>query len=90
MLKIRSGFLLRKMMNGYVVVAVGEAGESFHGMICLNEPGVFLWRQLEKGIEESALIEIMLDTYEDLDRKTAEEDLREFLQTVDIALESDA
>ena len=55
-LKIRAGFLLRKMMNGHVVVAVGEAGESFNGMICLNEAGVFLWQQMEKGIEKSALI----------------------------------
>ena len=89
-LKIRAGFLLRKMMNGHVVVAVGEAGESFNGMICLNEAGVFLWQQMEKGIEKSALIEAMLERYEDLEQSTAEEDLQEFLQTVSFAMESEA
>lgn len=89
MLKTKAGFLLRKMMNGYVVVAVGEAGASFNGMIGLNEAGVFLWQQMERGVERSALIERMLERYEDLDERTAAEDLQEFLKTVDFALESE-
>ena len=88
MLKIKAGFLLRKMMNGHVVVAVGEASESFNGMIQLNETGAFLWQHLEKGIEKSALIDWMLSRYEDLNRETAEADLQEFLQIVYFALEN--
>ena len=43
---------------------------------------------MEKGIEKSALIDLMLSRYEDLNRETAEADLQEFLQTVYFTLEN--
>lgn len=87
MLKIRQGFLLRKMMNAHVAVAVGEAGKRFNGMIRLNDAGAFLWQEMQTGIEKEALIEKMLSRYDDLDEDTARQDLSEFLQTVHFALE---
>lgn len=90
MLKIKQGFLLRKMMNAHVVVAVGEAGQNFNGMIRLNDTGVWLWQELQAGIEKAALIEKMLARYDDLERPAAEADLEELLQTVRFALEGEA
>lgn len=87
MLKIRQGFLLRKMMNAHVAVAVGEAGEHFNGMIRLNDAGAYLWQEMQQGIDKEDLIKKMLSRYEDLDEKTARQDLDEFLSTVHFALE---
>ena len=42
-IKIKEGFLLRKVAGDHVVVPVGEAGKVFHGMIRLNDTGAFLW-----------------------------------------------
>lgn len=42
-MKIKDGFMLRKVGGQYVVVAFGEASRSFNGIIRLNETGKFLW-----------------------------------------------
>lgn len=47
-IKIKEGFLLRKVAGDHVVVPVGEAGKVFHGMIRLNDTGAFLWEQCRK------------------------------------------
>ena len=89
MLKIKAGFLLRKMMNAHIVVAVGEAGMSFNGMIRLNDAGVWLWQEMQAGIEPAALVEKMLARYDDLSPATAETDLAEFIQTISFAMEEE-
>ena len=47
-IKIKEGFLLRKVAGDHVVVPVGEAGKVFHGMIRLNDTGAFLWEQCRR------------------------------------------
>ena len=42
-MKIKKGFVVRKVGNEHVVVPVGELSKTFHGMINLNETGAFLW-----------------------------------------------
>lgn len=32
-MRIKDGFVLREVAGSYMVVATGEAGKSFHGMI---------------------------------------------------------
>lgn len=87
MLRTKKGFILRKMLNEYMVVAVGEAGVRFNGMIRLNAAGAFLWEKLEQGATESELIDAMLKHYDDLDEQAAKADLTEFLESVRFALE---
>jgi len=87
-MKIKEGFILQQMGNSYVAIALGSAGESFSGMIRLNGAGEFLWRELEKGISESELVDKMLARYEGLDRETAEKDLKEFLNKIAVAIEN--
>lgn len=87
MLKTKKGFILRKMLKEYMVVAVGAASMSFNGMIRLNETGAFLWEELEKGATEDELVQKLLARFEDLDEATAKADLAEFLETVRFALE---
>ncbi len=89
MLKVREGFLLRKMMQAHVVVAVGEAGRDFNGMIRLNDGGAWLWQEMQRGIERDELLDKMLQRYDELTRAEAEADLDAFLQTVSFALEGE-
>ena len=44
MIKAKKGFLLRKLGNEYMVVAIGEAIKNFNGMIRINETGAFTGR----------------------------------------------
>lgn len=77
-MKIKNGFMLRKVGGQNVVVAVGKASLEFNGIIRLNDTGKFLWEQLKNDITEEQLITAMLDAY-DIDRETAEKDVAEFV-----------
>ena len=80
-MKVKNGFLLRQVVEQYVVVAVGEESRNFNGIIRLNETGAFLWENLQQDIPEKELVRIMLLEY-DIDGATAEADVRNFIETL--------
>ena len=63
-MKIKSGFIVRKIANQYMAVPVGERSQELHGMIGLNETGAFLWKQLENDQTEASLTEALTKEYE--------------------------
>lgn len=87
-MKIKEGFIIKKLGIGYIVVTVGDASKNFNGVIRLNESGAFLWQSIQDGADSrEKRIQAMLDRYEDLDQETAEKDLDEFLGRVAFAVE---
>lgn len=78
-IKIKEGFLLRKVAGDHVVVPVGEAGKVFHGMIRLNDTGAFLWEQCRKETTKEQVLQAMAEKYE-VDESVAADDLDRFLQ----------
>lgn len=89
MLKIKKGFLLRRLGEEHMAVAIGEASREFNGMIRLNETGAFYWKELEKGTTEEELTAKTLERFEGLEEATARRDVREFLDAISIALDDD-
>ena len=87
MLKVKKGFLLRRLGDEFMVVAIGEASKSFNGMIRLNDTGAFYWKELEKGSSEDDLTAKTMERYEGVDQETARRDVREFLQSIEVALD---
>ena len=79
-MKIKEGFVLRTVDDMHIVVAVGKAAAHFNGMITLNETGAFLWKQLENGCDEQALIAALCAAFE-VDAETAEQDVQAFVQS---------
>ena len=77
-MKIKNGFMLRKVGNQDVVVAVGEASRSFNGIIRLNESGSYLWQKLQSDITQEQLVADMLNDY-DIDEATATADVSGFI-----------
>ena len=47
-MKIKDGFLLKKIAGSTVVVPVGDTLVNLQLMLSLNESGAFLWQQLQK------------------------------------------
>ena len=87
-MKIKEGFIIKKLGIGYIVVTVGDASKDFNGVIRLNETGAFLWKSIQDGADSrEKLIQAMLDRYEDLNQETAKKDLDEFLGRVAFAVE---
>ncbi len=80
-MKIKDGFMLRKVGGQYVVVALGEASRSFNGIIRLNDTGKLLWEQLSADRSEEQLCEALLAEY-DVKPEQARTDVAEFVQTL--------
>ena len=63
-MKIKSGFVVRKIANQYMAVPVGVRAKELHGMICLNETAVFLWELLKEERTEQELAALLYEEYE--------------------------
>lgn len=77
-MKIRSGYLLRQVMDVYVVLGVGSEAYTPNQIMSVNEAGAFLWGLLEKGAEKQELVDSLVKEY-GIDTETAEKDTNEFL-----------
>jgi len=77
-IKIKSGFILRKIVDQWVAVPLGERIVTLNEIAHLNETGAFLWQMLEQCTHEQALVDAMQTQY-DIDNATATEDVREFI-----------
>ena len=87
-MRIKEGYIIKKLGDGFVVVTVGEASKDFNGVIKLNAAGAFLWESIQSGADSrQALMQAMKERYDDLDEETAGKDLDEFLESVAFALE---
>lgn len=78
-MKIKEGFMLRKVADNHIVVPIGAASVDFNGMLTLNGTGAFLFEKLQGGIERDELVDAMLSEYE-VDRNTAEAHIDKFIE----------
>ena len=77
-MKLKTGFVLRKVADTYIVVAIGGEAKAANVMITLNETGALLWEKLTSGADRDALCDAILEVY-DTDRETALADVDAFL-----------
>ena len=77
-MKIKQGFMLRKIAENNVVVAIGRATLDFSGLITLNTSGAFLWSLMQEEITLDELTKKMCEKYE-IDFETASKDIEEFI-----------
>ncbi|MBQ3133875.1 MAG: PqqD family protein [Clostridia bacterium] len=79
-MKIKAGFMRRRLGTQEVVVAVGEASKQFSGIIRLNDTGAFIWDQLAAGdTTEAAVVDALLTEY-DVSRELAEQDVAKLVE----------
>ena len=76
-MKIKEGFILRKVGIQIVVAATGKASEHFNGMMRLNESGAFAFRLMQQGITEEELTIRLMEEYE-VSEQTARKDVAAF------------
>ena len=73
-MKIKKGFVMRKVAGNAVVIATGEASKNFHGMVRLNATGADIWQGVADGLDENAIADRLVSIYE-VDREKAYEDV---------------
>lgn len=77
--KIKKGFVLRKIGPRYMAVPFGAMTGEIKGMISLTESGYLLWQALDQGSDgKEALVEILLREY-DVEAEDAARDVDEFI-----------
>lgn len=80
-MKVRKDFVLRETAGDYMIIPTGRTVQSFDGLITVNEVGADLWNMLQSEVTFDDLLRGILTIY-DVDKETAEEDIREFLDTL--------
>lgn len=83
-MRVKDGFILRKVGIQYVVAATGKASENFNGMMRLNESGAFAFRLLQEGITKDELVRRIVAEY-DVGEEVARRDVENFLAALDEA-----
>ena len=83
-MKINENFVLREVAGSWVVISIGEKSVDFNGMMNLNETGVLLWRELEKGAEKEELVAALTAEY-DVSAEIAAKDIDEFIEKLEKA-----
>ena len=81
-MKIKEGFVLRRVMGNYVAVAVGETSKSFRGMVKLNATAADIWQLVENGYDEEKIVESMLEKY-DVEKELLVSDVRTSLEMLE-------
>lgn len=76
-MKLREGYLLRKVAGKNIVVSVGSNVE-FNGMLTLNDTGVFFWELLKNDTTKEEMLAKILEEY-DVSQNEASQDLDDFL-----------
>ena len=81
-MKIKEGFILRKIAGEDIVVPIGNNIADFNGVIRLNESAAFLWKTLQDEISKEDLINSLIKEYE-IDENLATNDVEGFLNILE-------
>ena len=77
-MKVKTGYILRKIAGHYVVLPSGARTVEFVGVITLNDSGAFLWENMNEDVTEEGLLEKLMTEYS-IDRETALQDVQNFV-----------
>lgn len=80
-MKIKKGFVVRKVGDEHIAVPVGERAKEFHGMIKLNETALFLWEFFTSEKTEEEAVAALLKDYE-VSEEEAGKGVKEFIKLV--------
>lgn len=80
-MKLKENFVLRRVLNNWVVLPLGAATVDFNGILNLNDSGALLWQRLEQGAGREELADALTAQY-DVSRDQALSDVDEFYATL--------
>ena len=78
-MRIVRGFCIREILDEVIAVPNGDAAMRLSGIVSLSPVARFLFEQLQNEHTEQSLVSAITDEYE-VDRETAEADVKEFLE----------
>ncbi len=81
-MKVKPGFVLRKVVEEYMLMPTGENIASFNGAVLLNRVSAFIWEKLQAPTSRQDLLQAVLHEF-DVDEDTAARDLDALLEKLD-------
>lgn len=78
-MKVNGNYVLKKVADSYIVVALGGDIVDLNTIISLNDTGAFIWKQLENETDKEAVVSALLAEY-DVTNEQAEKDVDAFIQ----------
>ncbi len=78
-MKRNPDFLMRQIVDRYVLSPVGEMAKSFSGMVTMNSTGKFLWDCLEQEQSVDSMAKALTENYE-VDFDTAKDSVVKFIE----------
>jgi hypothetical protein len=78
-MKLNQNFELRSICGENVLIPCGQGGVDLNYIIHLNETGVFLWNEAQKGdFDKQSLVAALLNEYE-VSEEMANKDVEAFV-----------
>lgn len=84
-MKLKSGYLLRTVADTNIVVPIAERVIEFKGMMTLNDVAASVWefmKSQDRDYEYNEILEFVLSEF-DIDKETAEKDLKNLLEKME-------
>lgn len=78
-MKIKDGFILRKVGGSNVIVPTGNEANEFNGMITVNDTGAFIFEKLQSGMNNDEIVKAITQEFE-IDSNTAANDVEKFIE----------
>ena len=83
-MKIKNGFILRKVPGMNLVMPTGKNVKEFNGSLMLNDTGAFIFEHLQKGSTPEETVQALTQEY-DVSLDTASTDVQ---KTIDSLIEA--
>ena len=80
-MKAKTGFVLRNVVDEYILMPTGDNIGQFNGTVLLNEVSAFVWEKLQNPVSKEDLLKAILDEFE-VQRAVAAADLDALLNTL--------
>lgn len=80
-MKLKEGFILHDVGEEHMVVATGEAGKHFNGLIRNNSTANEIYRMLLKETTEEQIVEEMLKKYE-VSKEVVNKDVHNIIEQI--------
>lgn len=77
-MKLKDGLVLHSVGDEHMMVATGEAGKNFNGLVRNNQTAQEILTLLQKDTTEEAVVDAMLEKYE-ASREVIERDVQKIL-----------
>ena len=80
-MKIKDGFVLRKIPGMNLVMPTGKNVKSFSGALMLNDTGAFIYERLQKGVTADETAQALTEEY-DVALETASTDVQNTINSL--------